>query len=88
MTEVEILAVMRALIAFVCIPFAIRARMWLLTAGWVVALAVSVLFASGVGLVIVGILAVPFFGFFAGHTIYVTQNRRTEPYLRRRKSLQ
>lgn len=83
MSEVELFAILRALMALVCIPFAVRARMWLLTSGWVVAFIVSVLFSFGVGLVIVGVLAIPFFGFFALHTLYVTQNRRIEPYLRR-----
>lgn len=86
MSDVELMALLRAVIAVVCIPFAVRARMWLLTSGWVAALIVSVCFASGVGLFLVGVLAIPFFGFLAMHTMYVTQNRRTEPYIRRRSS--
>ena len=86
MTAVEWLSVARAVIALVCIPYAIRADMRFLTAGWVAALVASVSLASGVALVIVGVIALPLYVLWAVHTLYVTRRKRDQPYFPRRTS--
>lgn len=84
MSDVEVLAVMRGVIALVGVSFAVRARMWLLASGWAWGVVASACLASGLSLVWAGIAGMPLYLFWGLHTLYVTRYRRTEPYLRRR----
>lgn len=84
MTDVEVLAVIRGVIALAGLVFAFRARMWLLASAWTWGIVASAFLASGLSLVWAGIAGMPLYLFLGLHTLYVTRYRRTEPYFRRR----
>lgn len=86
MTDVEILAVIRGVMAAVGLVFAVRARMWFLTAALFCGVIASVCLATGLALVVSGIVGMPLYGALVIHTLLVTRVRRTEPYLPWRRS--
>ena len=75
MTDVEILALIRATICAVALPFAVRGRYLFLSLVLAIGCALSVLAMVGTARVVTGVIAIPLYGLLAAHTLDITRRR-------------